>query len=143
VTFTPALTLQLYAQPFISSGEYSRFKEFDNPRQISKTEYGAGKGTISSTGTGSSKVYTVDPDGAGAAASFTINNPDFNFRSLRGTAVLRWEYRPGSTLFVVWNQQRADQVPFGNFDFNRDRQAIFQAHPDNVFLIKVNYYLGI
>jgi hypothetical protein len=143
VTFTPALTLQLYAQPFISSGAYSAFKEFDNPRQIHKTEYGSGKGTISSTGTGGDKVYTVDPDGSGPAAPFTIGNPDFNFRSLRGTAVLRWEYRPGSTLFVVWNQQRADQVPFGDFDFNRDRQAIFQAHPDNVFLVKVNYYLGM
>ena len=144
VTFTPALTLQLYAQPFISSGAYSSFKEFDNPRQLHKTPYGApGKGTITSTGSGSSKVYTIDPDGTGPAQSFTVNNPDFNFRSLRGTAVLRWEYRPGSTMYVVWNQTRNDQVPFGNFDFNRDRQALFRAHPDNVFLVKFNYYLGL
>jgi hypothetical protein len=144
VTFTPSLTLQLYAQPFISSGEFSAFKEFDKPRTLSKTAYGSpGKGTISSTGTGDNKVYTVDPDGAGPATSFQIGNPDFNFRSLRGTAVMRWEYRPGSTLFLVWNQIRSDQVPFGDFDFNRDRQALFRAHPDNVFLVKVNYYLGL
>ena len=143
VTFTPVLTLQLYAQPFMASGQYSRFKEFDSPRQIHKTAYGAGKGTISATGTGGDKVYTVDPDGAGPAGSFTISNPDFNYRSLRGTAVMRWEYRPGSTLFVVWNQMRSDQVGFGNFDFNRDRQALFRAHPDNVFLVKLNYYIGL
>lgn len=144
MTFTPALTLQLYAQPFISSGQYSAFKEFDNPRQIHKTVFGpGGKGTISSTGTADSKVYTVDPDGSGPASSFTIRNPDFNFRSLRGTAVMRWEYRPGSTLFVVWNQIRNDQSPLGDFDFNRDRQALFKAHPDNVFLIKMNYYIGL
>jgi hypothetical protein len=88
-------------------------------------------------------VYTIDPDGTGPAASFTVDNPDFNFRSLRGTAVMRWEYRPGSTLFLVWNQMRSDQVAVGDFDFNRDRQALFRAHPDNVFLVKLNYYIGL
>jgi hypothetical protein len=144
VTFTPSLTLQLYAQPFISSGAYSAFKEFNNPRGLDKTVYGpGGQGSISSSGTGDSKVYTIDPDGSGPAASFTVGNPDFNFRSLRGTAVMRWEYRPGSTLFLVWNQIRSDQVAVGDFDFNRDRQALFRAHPDNVFLVKLNYYIGL
>jgi hypothetical protein len=143
VTFTPALTLQLYAQPFISSGAYSSFKEFNKPRSLEKSVYGQQKGTISSTGSGNSKVYTIDPDGTGPAQTFTVNNPDFNFRSLRGTAVLRWEYRPGSTMYVVWNQIRNDQAPLGDFDFNRDRQALFRAHPDNVFLVKFNYYIGL
>ncbi|MDQ6718855.1 MAG: DUF5916 domain-containing protein, partial [Gemmatimonadota bacterium] len=144
VTFTPALTLQLYAQPFVASGAYSGFKEFNQPRQLAKTAYGpGGKGTISSTGTGDGKVYTVDPDGTGPANSFTIGNPDFNFRSLRGTAVARWEYRPGSTIYLVWNQIRNDQAPFGNLDLTRDRQALFRAHPDNVFLVKMNYYIGL
>jgi hypothetical protein len=142
VTFTPDLTLQLYAQPFISSGAYTAFKEFDAPRQIHKTVYGAGKGTINTTGSGESLIYTIDPDGAGPSSPFTLANPDFNFRSLRGTAVLRWEYRPGSTLFFVWNQVRSDAVSVGDFDFTRDRQALFSAHPDNVFVVKMNYYLG-
>jgi hypothetical protein len=142
VTFTPDLTLQLYAQPFISSGAYSAFKEFDAPRQIHKTAYGAGKGTISVTGNDASRTYTIDPDGSGPSSPFTLANPDFNFRSLRGTAVLRWEYRPGSTLFFVWNQVRSDAVSVGDFDFTRDRQALFSAHPDNVFVVKMNYYLG-
>ncbi len=142
VTFTPDLTLQLYAQPFISSGAYSAFKEFDAPRQIHKTVYGAGKGTIVATGSGGSKIYTIDPDGSGPAGAFTVGNPDFNFRSLRGNAVLRWEYRPGSTLFLVWNQVRSDAVGVGDFDFTRDRQALFNAHPDNIFVVKMNYYIG-
>ena len=142
VTFSPDLTLQLYAQPFISSGAYSAFKEFDAPRQIHKTVYGEGRGTITTTGTGESRVYTIDPDGPGPSSPFTIGNPDFNFRSLRGNAVLRWEYRPGSTLFFVWNQNRADAVGVGDFDFARDRRALFNAHPDNIFVVKMNYYLG-
>ncbi len=143
VTFTPALTLQLFAQPFISAGEYSRFKEYAKPRGLATEVYGTEKGTISSAGTGASKVYTIDPDGAGPAASFKVGNPDFNFRSLRGTAVLRWEYRPGSTMFLVWNQIRSDQAPIGDFNFTRDRQALFRAHPDNVFLVKFNYFFGL
>jgi len=142
VTFSPDLTLQLYAQPFIASGAYSAFKEFDAPRQIHKTVYGQGRGTITTTGTGESRVYTIDPDGPGPSQLFTIGNPDFNFRSLRGTAVLRWEYRPGSTLFFVWNQTRSGAVGVGDFDFTRDRQALFSAHPDNIFVVKMNYYLG-
>jgi hypothetical protein len=56
--------------------------------------------------------------------------------------VLRWEYRPGSTVFFVWNQVRSDAVSVGDFDLTRDRQALFSAHPDNIFVVKLNYYLG-
>ena len=94
------------------------------------------------SGSGSSLVYTIDPDAGGPSSPFTLDNPDFNFRSLRGTAVVRWEYRPGSTLFLVWNQSRSDAVSAGDFDFTRDRQALFNARPDNVFVVKANFYLG-
>ena len=67
---------------------------------------------------------------------------DFNFRSLRGTAVMRWEYRPGSTLFFVWTQERDGFDTFGNFDFNRDRSALFRDRPTNVFQVKATYWLG-
>ena len=72
----------------------------------------------------------------------TTWNPDFNYRSLRGTAVLRWEWRPGSTLFLAWQQSREDYAAgVGDFDFGRDRQALFRADPDNIFVLKVNYWL--
>ena len=144
VTFTPSMTLELYAQPFIASGHYSSFKEYTAPRTRSLSVLGVDRGTVqlntrSQTG---ATTYTIDPDGSGPAAAFNLNNPDFNFRSLRGSAVFRWEYRPGSTLYFVWTQQRADQVPLGNFDFARDRTALFGAHPDNVFLIKASWWLA-
>jgi hypothetical protein len=87
-------------------------------------------------GTGAARTYTVDPDGAGAAAPFTIAHPDFNFRSLRGNAVFRWEYLPGPTLYVTWTHSRAEKTTVGDVDFARDRAAIVQARPDNVLLIK-------
>ena len=84
----------------------------------------------------------MDPDGAGAAPAFTISQPDFNVRSLRGNAVVRWDYRPGSALYVVWQQQRSDFVPIGEFDSRRDVQAIFRTVPTNVFLVKATYWIG-
>ncbi len=91
---------------------------------------------------GSTTSYTIDPDGNGAASPFTIGNPDFNVRSLRGTAVVRWEYRPGSTLFFVWTQQREGSDDFGNFEFGRDRSALFRDRPTNIFQVKATYWLG-
>jgi hypothetical protein len=146
VTFTPALTLQLFAQPFIASGSYTSFKEFAEARSRKMTYYGRDNGSsvTKTTDIQSGRVssYTVDPDGAGAAPAFTFDNPNFNFRSLRGTGVLRWEYRPGSTLYFVWTQQRDGTDTIGDFDFGRDRSALFRAHPTNVFQIKGTYWIG-
>jgi hypothetical protein len=143
-TFTPNLTLQLYAQPFIASGAYSSFREFAAPRTAQKLIYGQDIGTITRTAATatSGAIYTVDPDGAGPAAPFSFGDPSFTFRSLIGNAVIRWEYRPGSTLFFVWTQNRTGSDTNGNFDFTRERTAIFRDRPTNVFQIKVNYWIG-
>jgi len=112
-TFTPKLSFQLYAQPFISSGDYGAAGSLVAPR---------------------THAFTPWPG--------ELPNFDFNYRSLRGTAVLRWEYRPGSTLYLAWQQSREDYAQgVGDFDFGRDRQALFRARPDNVFVIKASYWL--
>jgi hypothetical protein len=143
-TFTPTLTLQLFAQPFLASGHYTSFKEFAKPRSGDMIYYGRDNGSTVAKQTDASGAisYRIDPDGNGLAAPFTVDNPDFNFRSLRGTAVMRWEYRPGSTLFFVWTQERDGFDTFGNFDFNRDRSALFRDRPTNVFQVKATYWLG-
>ncbi|MEP7346151.1 MAG: DUF5916 domain-containing protein [Gemmatimonadaceae bacterium] len=143
-TFTPDLTLQLFAQPFFASGAYSHFREFAAPRTLKKLEYGRDVGTIIRTTTTSNPngLYTVDPDGSGPASAFAFGDPNFSDRSLRGTAVLRWEYRPGSTIFLAWTQQRFGSDGFGDFDFGRDRAALLHDKPDNVFVVKMNYWLG-
>jgi len=79
----------------------------------------------------------------GGAPSFSFPDPTFTFRSLRGNAVLRWEYRPGSTLFLVWT--RSSQIPTlprGNVQFNDDASALFQGPSENIFLVKMTYWLG-
>lgn len=142
-TFTPNLTLELFAQPFLASGHYTSFKEFAKPHSGKMTYYGRDNGsTVTAANTAGGKTYTVDPDGSGAASAFTFGNPDFNFRSLRGTAVMRYEYRPGSTLFFVWTQARDGSDEFGDFNFGRDRSALFRDRPTNIFQVKATYWLG-
>jgi hypothetical protein len=145
VTFTPNLTLEMFAQPFLASGRYSSFKEFAQAKSRKMNFFGRDNGSTVATNrdaTGAITGYTVDPDGAGAAQPFTFDNPDFNLRSLRGTGVLRWEYRPGSTLYFVWTQERDGFDQFGDFNFSRDRSALFRDRPTNVFQIKGTYWIG-
>ena len=135
---TPKLSLQLYVQPLVVSGHYSSFKEFRQPGRFEFDVYGVTRGTITRNDT--TGVYTVDP---GNGSTFGFRDPDFNFRSLLGNAVLRWEYRPGSTLFLVWQQRRDDVQAIGGFDFDRDYRALFDRPPENVFAIKATWWIGL
>ena len=141
-TFTPTLTLEIFAQPFASSGDYSTFKEFDRPRGLGKTPFDEAQLRSIPSAEGRDSVYVLDPDRNPATDNFSFSNPDFSFRSLRGNAVLRWDSRPGSTLFFVWQQQRSGQDVFGDFAFSRDAGAIFRERPDNIFLVKMTYWFG-
>jgi hypothetical protein len=154
-TFTPRLTLQAYVQPYVAVGHYGVFKELAAPRTFDYNVYGGGAwsggaglgdGTNGSTISydAASDAYTVDPDGpAGAAAPFMFGNPDFNYKSLRGTIVLRWEYRAGSLLYFVWTQNRSDFANPGNMRLGRDLGDLFSAPGDNIFLLKVSYRWNI
>jgi hypothetical protein len=112
-TATSRLSFQLYTQPLVATGAYYGFKELAAPRTNS--------------------YFSTFYDG----------NPDFNFRSVRGSAVARWEFRPGSALYLVWNENRAETEPFGNFRLGRDLRAIKGAPSRDVFLVKVSYWLPL
>jgi hypothetical protein len=136
-TFTPKLSLQIYLQPLISSGDYTNFKELAKPRTYSFNTYQLSEADMSK------EEFFVDPDGSGPSQGFTISNPDFNYKSLRGNAVLRWEYLPGSVLYFVWTQTRSDEENIGEFKFKKSFNRLLDARPDNIFLIKFSYWLNI
>ena len=117
ITFSKDLSLQVYAQPFISSRDYSNFK-----RLLPTSTYAYVD----------SSVYNEEEE-----------QPDVNWSSLNSNVVLRWEYRPGSTLFLVWTHGRETDGHEGSFDFSRDWDGLFTAKPDNVFLVKLNYWWSI
>ena len=101
---------------------------------------------------GNASGYTADPDGPGPVPAFAVPNRDFSYRSLIGNAVLRWEWREGSTIFLVWQQRRIDSMTnrgpdgadpwVGSFDLSRDAADMFGAPADDIFAIKVNYWPG-
>jgi hypothetical protein len=135
--------VELYVQPFFASGNYYNFKEYVRPRTTEVAVFGRDRGTVSETRDTAGTVtgYTIDPDGLGRAAAFTIGNPNFTQQSLRGNAVFRWEYRPGSVLYLAWTQSRFADAAFGDLSFERDRAALFATRPDNIFLIKASWWV--
>lgn len=135
--FTPDLSLQFVLRPFVASGDYVRYGELDAPRALRLPIYGQDRGTATRNADGS---LTIDPGDGGAP--FRIADPSFTFRSLQGNAVLRWEYRPGSALFLVWQQQRSGFEQDGRPNWARDGRALFSDPVENVFLLKATYWLG-
>jgi len=142
-TFSRVLSLELFAQPFTFSGAYTGLKELAAPRTFDFATYGRTNGSTISYDSASA-VYTVKPVGAQPTDSFTVSNPDFRTRSVRVNAVLRWEYRPGSTLFVVWTQNREGDFADPSFDAARDLgRELLKDRPTNVLLVKLNYWLNL
>ena len=84
----------------------------------------------------------MDFDGDGRA-DYDFRDRDFNVRSLVGNAVLRWEFRPGSTLFMVWQRQQRSRLAIGDFDFGRDLDGLLGSRADNVFMLKLSYWTSL
>jgi Domain of unknown function (DUF5916)/Carbohydrate family 9 binding domain-like len=137
LAFSPHLTLQVYAQPFASAGRFDRLGEVAAPRATKATDrvrlfdpatVGAGSGSLRiDEGTG-------DP--------LVVADPSFHVRSLRANVVLRWEYRPGSTVYAVWSQSREASAPGASFDPLGEPFHAFDARARNVFLVKLTYWLA-
>lgn len=149
-TFTPALSLQVFAQPLLSSGDYVRYKQLARAESFDFQTFEAGEGqeiggeVLCLPGRTCELGGTQHVDFSGDGVSdFAFTDRDFNFRSLIGNAVLRWEYRPGSTVFLVWQRQQSERMAFGDFDLGRDADALFSLRADNRFIVKVNYWLGL
>ncbi|MEM1055651.1 MAG: DUF5916 domain-containing protein [Bacteroidota bacterium] len=136
-TFSPDVSLQLYLRPLVSTGRYTDYRELDRPLAMDLPVYGVDKGTATLNGDGTT---VIDPGDGGAP--FTLSDNDFTFRSLQGNAVLRWEYRPGSTLFLVWQQQRSGYFVNDGVFRGRNAPQLFTDPGQNVFLVKLSYWFA-
>jgi len=140
-SITPNLSIQYYGQPFISTGDYTQFKRVTEPRADT---YGDRFQTYTDSEISydaDENEYLVDETGDGAV-DYSFSNPNFNFRQFRSNLVLRWEYSPGSTLYVVWSQDRTSEVERGDFNFRRDMDDLFEVTPYNVFLVKFSRWFS-
>ncbi|HEY3279682.1 MAG TPA: DUF5916 domain-containing protein, partial [Gemmatimonadales bacterium] len=135
-TLGPDLTLEIYAEPFAASGRYYGLGELAQPRTFRLREYGTG-------GTTSTRLANGDYAVSDGVFQDTIPNPDFNRLSLRSNVVLRWEWRPGSTFFLVWAQNRGANDQRGQLVGFRELWDSFGARGDNFLAIKVSYWIPV
>ncbi|MBN1819947.1 MAG: carbohydrate binding family 9 domain-containing protein [Prolixibacteraceae bacterium] len=140
-SITPDFSIQYWGQPFIATGKYSDYKfiidskakktydrfQFYNQQQIGFNNQW--------------NVFTID-DNIDGITDYYINKPDFNVKTFLSNMVLRWEYLPGSTLYLVWSQSRNAYVNNGSFDFTRDIKSLYHQPADNIFLVKLSYRFG-
>ncbi len=134
-TLKPDVTLDLYAQPFAASGRFYDFGELEAAGSRFLREYGTDGTAIRGTDDGGYEVIDGED-------SFEISNRDFNVHSFRSTAVVRWEWRPGSTLYLVWQQDRSGRDPFGERAGLNDVFGSLTATGNNFFAVKASYWLG-
>ncbi|MDA1080193.1 MAG: DUF5916 domain-containing protein [Gemmatimonadetes bacterium] len=139
LALNPLMTLDVYAQPFLSGGSYTAFRRVADPHgQATDARYPLVPGAAL-TYSAATERYAADLNGD-QAADISFANPDFSVRSLRTNTVLRWEFRPGSTVYLVWAQTRDDEA-LRSFDAIDDAAFLFRAPAKNVVMIKIAYWI--
>ncbi|MCX6270075.1 MAG: DUF5916 domain-containing protein [Bacteroidetes bacterium] len=138
VSLTPDLSIQYYGQPFLFTGQYKDFKRIISPRAVKPKDqvhlFTPGEITRSVV----ENTYEVDENGDGLP-DYSFDDPDFSFFQFRSNLVIRWEFFPGSTLFLVWSQGRTGSEVTGDMKFRRGINDLMDIHPQNIFLVKVSY----
>jgi len=137
-SITPEFTVQYYGSPFISRGSYSELKYVDDPMN---SEYEARflqyPGQVLTDG-----IYQLDENNDGIT-DYTLNNPDFNFHQFRSNFVAKWEYRPGSFIYLVWSGERTGNAPDASSTMGRSFRQLWDVFPGNIFLIKLSYWFSV
>jgi hypothetical protein len=134
---TPELSIQYYGSPFATVGKYSDFKSVTNPKAAQySNRYSILNPVLNDNN------YEISENN-NSQVDYTFGNPDFNFSQFRSNLVFRWEYRPGSQIYFVWSQDRTNYIMPGNnsiYDAMGDLESVY---PNNIFLIKFNYWFSI
>jgi len=135
-SLTPDLSIELYAEPFVSTGNFSNFGQLPEPRALELQRFGQDNSTtISKTEDGYRVVDGND--------SFTFRTSDFNVLSFRSNLVMRWQWRPGSTLFLVWSQDRSERMRTGSLASPSDLFDSITTDGLNNFAFKITYWLPV
>lgn len=136
---TPTLSLQAYAQPFLSAGRYAHYKTVADPkaRDHDRRFHRISDGEVNEE----DGVLAVDADGDGLS-DYQFTDADFRFRELRSNIVLRWEYLAGSALFVIWSHGRSSDDGGGGFDVGDEMATLGRESGEHVFMVKLSYWMG-
>ncbi|MFC2123290.1 DUF5916 domain-containing protein [Bacteroidota bacterium] len=141
-SITPDLTIQYYGSPYVSIGEYCNYKRVVNPEVTDLGDIYHVYGPAEISYDNSESCYLVD-ENVNDETDFVIDNPDYNFRQYRSNLVARWEYKPGSALFLVWTHGRSQYENISNLSLNDNISQLMNIHADNVFLLKFSYWFDL
>jgi hypothetical protein len=140
LSVTPDLTVQYYGSPFVGTGRYGEYKRATDTLARPNADrfhlYGPDEIAFRPE---SNEYEVTEADGD---ATYSFPNPDFSFREFRSNLVVRWEWKPGSSLYVVWSQGRTSSVPTWDSSFRSNWDALWRTQPDNIFLVKMSYWFS-
>jgi hypothetical protein len=142
LSITPDLSIQYWGQPFVFAGDYSEFKRVVNPRAGNFNDQFQRFPSENLFYSENEEVIEVDENSDGQV-DYSFENPDFKVYEFRSNLVLRWEYIPGSSLFLVWSQGRSDSESQGYFNFGQDMDSLFNVFPHDVFMVKLTYRISV
>ncbi len=142
VGITPDLTIQYYGQPFISAGSYDEYKMITDPKAGTFSDRFSLYDDMQISYNSEDEVYSIDEDRNGTA-DYSFDRPDFNAFYFISNLVIRWEYLPGSSVYLVWSQNRSDYQSQGVFSPADDFEHLSTIYPHNVLMIKISYRLGL
>ncbi len=142
-TLTPNLSIQFYGSPFVTAGHFYNFKRVINPKADEwdnrYQEFVNGETTYDAE----NEVYYIDSDMDGAT-NYTVDNNDFNYKAFNSNLVVRWEYRPGSTFYLVWSNGLSEYISYeGEMNFGSDVRNMMKLDAENILLLKFSYLLNI
>ena len=142
LSILPNLNIQFWGQPFIAAGKYTDFKMITDPKADNFTDRYHTFTEAQITYDADNHIYLVDENKNGDP-DYYFFNPDFNYKTFKSNLVLRWEFVPGSNLYLVWSQDRDVYTPDGTLDLGPDLKRLSNVYPDNIFLIKFSYRFAL
>ena len=140
VSLTPELSIQYYAQPFIFAGKYYDYKRITSPRTTEFTDRFHTFGSNEISYNKEWNAYFIDENQDGNN-DYGFYKPDFHYLQYRSNMVLRWEYKTGSSLYLVWSQGRTNIAENGEMQFDKYVNELWETHPRNDFMLKISYLL--
>jgi hypothetical protein len=139
---TPELTIQYYGSPYISTGVYKDFKYITDAREVDYKkrfhQYSGQEITLDAT----SNLYQIDETGDGVS-DYKFSNPDFNFMEFRSNFVVRWEYKLGSILYLVWQHSRTGRDSDPDHSLGNNFGNLWDIYPTDIFMLKFNYWFSL
>lgn len=139
ISLTPEFSIQYYGQPFIATGKYSHYKMITNPRAEHYIDRFHTYNPDELRWNPNEEAYEVNENGM----SYSFGKPDFNYHEFHSNLVVRWEYRPGSTLYLVWGHVQNRYSDEGRFQPAKNLVDLLSDRPDTVFLLKMNYWFSV